>query len=33
MQRREFSEEFRLEAVKLARQGNVAVAQIARDLA
>lgn len=32
MQRREFSEEFRLEAIKLAKQGNVPVAQVARDL-
>ena len=32
MQTRQFSEEFRLEAVKLARHGNVPVAQIARDL-
>ena len=32
MQRREFSEEFRLEAVKLARRGEVPVSQIARDL-
>jgi transposase len=32
MQRRVFSEEFRLEAVKLAKRGEVAVSEIARDL-
>ena len=32
MQRREFSEEFRSEAVKLAKMGEVPVSQIARDL-
>ena len=32
MQKREFSEEFRLEAVKLAKRGEVPVSQIARDL-
>ena len=32
MQRRKFSREFKLEAVKLARDRSVAVAQAARDL-
>ena len=32
MQRREFSDEFRFEAVKLAKQGEVPVSEIARDL-
>lgn len=32
MQRREYSEEFRLEAIKLAKQGDIPVAQVARDL-
>ena len=32
MQRREFSEEFRSEAVKLAKRGDVPVSEIARDL-
>jgi transposase len=32
MQRREFSEEFRSEAVKLAKMGEAPVSQIARDL-
>ena len=32
MQRREYSEEFRLEAVKLAKRGEVPVSEIARDL-
>lgn len=33
MQRRKFSREFKLEAVKLVRERGVAVAQAARDLA
>jgi transposase len=32
MKRREYSEEFRLEAIKLARQGDLPVAQVAREL-
>lgn len=32
MQRRKFSREFKLEAVKLVRERGVAVAQVARDL-
>ena len=32
MQKREYSEEFRLEAIKLARQGDIPVCQVARDL-
>lgn len=31
-QRRKFTNEFKLEAVKLAEEGTVAVAQVARDL-
>lgn len=32
MERRKFSNEFKTEAVKLAEQGDVSVAQVARDL-
>lgn len=32
MQRSEYSEEFRLEAINLARQGDVPVSQVAREL-
>ena len=32
MRRREYSNEFRLEAIKLAKQGDVPVSQVARDL-
>ena len=32
MQRREFSEEFRCEAVNLAKRGEVPVSEVARDL-